>query len=313
MSSVMLRIALWVALLAGCYAPQLDDGGACSVACPGDQVCLDGRCHIAGTVPSDSDQDSDGIADAADNCAAVANDDQHDEDADGLGDVCDVCPVNAGIALDSEGDGDGDGVGDACDPQPGLGKQRVAVFAPLTHTPPSWLVGAKYVQEADSLLAKVDGTSGSHIEIPVPTNALRIVIEGEVLSVAPTGPHKLSVAFGIGTGTDQFHYVEVYDDAGAGNSPAVMIERYATGQGFIALARVPLPDVLPLGPFKFMVDESVANQSIKFSAFVGGTTHLLTASTSQSAPPLIAGTKAQILVYNAVVRLNYVYVVETTP
>jgi hypothetical protein len=57
------------------------------------------------------DADGDGVADAADNCTAVANADQLDSDADRRGDACD-------------GDDDGDGVADAADncalaPNPG--------------------------------------------------------------------------------------------------------------------------------------------------------------------------------------------------
>src|SRR5690606_19163442 len=38
------------------------------------------------------DSDADGIADRADNCAAVPNGDQLDSDADGIGDACDATP-----------------------------------------------------------------------------------------------------------------------------------------------------------------------------------------------------------------------------
>ncbi|MDX2166388.1 MAG: thrombospondin type 3 repeat-containing protein [Deltaproteobacteria bacterium] len=37
------------------------------------------------------DGDGDGVADAADNCPAVANNDQADADADSIGDACDAC------------------------------------------------------------------------------------------------------------------------------------------------------------------------------------------------------------------------------
>lgn len=39
-----------------------------------------------------SDADGDGVADDADNCAAVSNADQADRDGDGVGDACDGCP-----------------------------------------------------------------------------------------------------------------------------------------------------------------------------------------------------------------------------
>ena len=58
------------------------------------------------------DMDSDGVADADDNCVEVANEGQENSDGDALGDACDNCPD-----VDNEGqeNGDGDTLGDACD------------------------------------------------------------------------------------------------------------------------------------------------------------------------------------------------------
>ncbi len=60
-----------------------------------------------------TDDDADGIADAYDNCAGVANNDQADGDADGVGDACDACPATpAGGVVFADGclvfDGDAD-------------------------------------------------------------------------------------------------------------------------------------------------------------------------------------------------------------
>jgi len=82
------------------------------------------------STPPPLDSDSDGVANASDNCLCVYNPDQADSDSDGLGDVCDPTPGDP----DSDGDGvldtndncpttpnsdqtdsDSDGVGDACD------------------------------------------------------------------------------------------------------------------------------------------------------------------------------------------------------
>ena len=46
-----------------------------------------------------ADRDGDGIADAEDNCVAVANAGQRDVDADGLGDACDVRTTDEGYSL----------------------------------------------------------------------------------------------------------------------------------------------------------------------------------------------------------------------
>jgi len=78
-----------------------------------------------------ADFDGDGVPDASDSCAEVANPDQLDSDADGLGDACDLdddgdgiadeddnCPL---VANPDQADADGDGVGDLCIPEVGGG------------------------------------------------------------------------------------------------------------------------------------------------------------------------------------------------
>ncbi len=71
------------------------------------------------------DDDVDGIADGADNCLGVANQDQSDTDNDGEGDACDADVDGDGIANDldncpmlanqGQSDLDGNGQGDVCD------------------------------------------------------------------------------------------------------------------------------------------------------------------------------------------------------
>ncbi|MEJ2465394.1 MAG: thrombospondin type 3 repeat-containing protein [Candidatus Thiodiazotropha sp.] len=80
-----------------------------------------------GNSPGIVDTDGDGVADALDNCPAIANSGQADTDGDGIGDACDAltdtdgdgvsddldnCPA---VANAGQGDADGDGIGDACD------------------------------------------------------------------------------------------------------------------------------------------------------------------------------------------------------
>jgi hypothetical protein len=41
-----------VAAVAGCYAPRIEPGSACSIACPGDLACVDGACEKVARDPS---------------------------------------------------------------------------------------------------------------------------------------------------------------------------------------------------------------------------------------------------------------------
>lgn len=78
-----------------------------------------------------NDSDGDGVANAADNCPSVFNNDQRDTDGDLQGDVCDEDDDNDNVidAIDpcplvvnvGQADSDGDGVGDACDNCPSFG------------------------------------------------------------------------------------------------------------------------------------------------------------------------------------------------
>ncbi|HMB72359.1 MAG TPA: thrombospondin type 3 repeat-containing protein, partial [Gammaproteobacteria bacterium] len=79
----------------------------------------------APTTVSVPDDDGDGVANASDNCPAVANAGQDDLDFDSMGDACDDDIDNDGVANASDAfpndaneqiDTDGDGVGDRADP-----------------------------------------------------------------------------------------------------------------------------------------------------------------------------------------------------
>ena len=59
-----------------------------------------------------TDDDGDGVPNAADNCLSIPNPAQTDQDGDGIGDACDNCLVVANV---DQTDTDGNGTGDACE------------------------------------------------------------------------------------------------------------------------------------------------------------------------------------------------------
>jgi hypothetical protein len=137
-----------VCAVAGCFAPTAPAGAPCSAAntaCPGDQVCtatpagftclppgalaIDANPAID-SVDADPDGDHDGIANALDNCPAIANADQANDDGDRFGDACDPCPPIADP--DPIVDPDSDGVSGACDPFPATPGDAIRVFESFT-------------------------------------------------------------------------------------------------------------------------------------------------------------------------------------
>jgi len=151
------RILVGLALCAGCYQPTVPEGVACDVRaphCPTGQLCINNLCTATQPgIDATDDTDGDGVPDATDNCAKVANPDQHDEDRDGIGDVCDGCPT---VADPSQPDADGDGVDDSCDPHPNTAGDKIVLFESFSNgVPNGWTITGTWTGGADSVSTTV--------------------------------------------------------------------------------------------------------------------------------------------------------------
>jgi hypothetical protein len=319
------RVTRWLllGLLAGCYDPTINAGGACTDVCPGDLECVNNVCVIAGTTHPDAavhdaisidgrpidgppgDGDGDGVLDNVDNCPSKANVDQHDEDGDAIGDLCDPCPHINGDKADQ----DGDGVGDACDPQPTIAKQSIIFFDPFTTNRSEWTAAGGATITGDTL--KLTGAVG-YRDLTIGTGELRIVTAGTVASVNASGSeHHITIEFGQASNSS-YHYVEFYDTGGATGD--IAITKYDGVSNYTSLATTTYSGILPTGAFAMRVDESVSQQTINFQSTVGGVVKpLLTGDTDAMAPALAASTFLELTEQSADVRFNYLLVIKTTP
>ena len=153
--------------------------------------------HPVQTIPISvevlADSDGDGVADPADNCPHIANQDQADVDVDGIGDVCDNCPR---IANPGQADANGDGAGDAC--------QAFAEILSIRQDGGPFLEVQAHVRDSQNAL--LNGT----IAIGQPPAPPRIVVEfgGRLprtigLGVLTSGtPYRIAITVGNGRAPD---------------------------------------------------------------------------------------------------------------
>lgn len=305
-----MRASLAFAALAGCFAPSVPSGVACTTACPGDQVCVAGTCRAPGELDDagtgadgtvidgpPGDMDGDGRVDAADNCPTVANANQHDEDADTLGDACDPCPHIARTLAD---DMDGDGVGDACDPQPAIKKQRWVVFDPLTSRAPAWSQDSDGTFGADAVTL-----GGGFMQYAITLSNFRVQLGGN-LTVAQTTPNQMVLEVSHDSITN-YWYGEFYGDAAGGYIQ--ITRRDVDTYGSIGARSYTGP--IPGGTFAWTLDVSVAAQTMSFHA-THGASDFPTIS-GPTSPPLVATTYLLLGNRNVTARIDYLAIIETVP
>ena len=255
-------------LVGGCVVLLACGGGNSSpdAAVTGDSVAVDS---------SNGDDDGDGIPNAADNCPAVQNPNQHDEDGDGLGDACDLCPFSA---EPTNVDTDGDDLGDGCDPSTEADEYVIDTFHPILNLAwnkfGTWAEGGDeetFVQsDAAAALADAVATASSvqtagsidtRFHLPVPAAAAFSV--GVVFRVMEPTPATFQ------------GYTAVL--AHAGTTTELRIESWVGGVA-TTLATTPVAATFDDKAIRLRTVYTAASATATLT--IGGTDHTVTATTN---------------------------------
>lgn len=271
----------------------------CCAACSFDPPEPFGAAGDAGTGDGQpGDRDGDGIADAADLCPDIADPMQRDHDGDLRGDACDRCPHLAGP---TDPDRDGDGVGDACDPDPDMSGDARALWigfypedAARIADPAQWIqVGAWSVTEDGWVRVVAAGVDILRSTLAVQRAAVWSRIRFEDTSDGSTAAAIVSGVVGPSGSVTQFYQCALFR-----SGPRVGARSVVSGSLFVD-RETPWPGAVADG----LTVEAVSRFGAMFECTFASTTVRSTRSTTSG--------NVELVVQDAAVRFDYVFVVET--
>lgn len=182
----------------------------------------------AGDLDAPGDGDADGVLDSTDNCAAIANADQHDEDHDGIGDVCDNCPHLANADQANTQEAPSDDLGDACDGE--ATTQCIVMFDPFTQRPGTIAKGDwPLVTDGDSIVQQDFGEPDGMLLLSDGLYAAEVIVAGARVEFFASNDlqfHRVGIwhATDFGISGPLMGVVAQYSDAqtASSNGPAVL-------------------------------------------------------------------------------------------
>lgn len=194
----------------------------------------------------------------------------HDEDGDGVADALDNC---AGLANADQADSDGDGIGDACDPAPFMAGETSLRFSSFETVDPAYGLGSEMRYVSDAVHVDANGNQQTLASGLLFSNAdfwYRLRIESRL----PGSVHK--VAIEIGQGSAQYYYVELYEDA---SGAVANVERF-DGSKYGAVASLPLAGPIHTGEMVLHLQTRTSPRTFTFDASWAGEPYHVTAGTT---------------------------------
>jgi hypothetical protein len=221
----------------------------------------------------------------------------HDEDGDGVADAFDNC---AGLANADQANTDGDGVGDACDPAPFAMGESLLRFSSFETVDPAYGLGSEMRFVTDAVQVGASSKQQTLVIGLLFGNAdfwyrLRIA------SRLSGSPHKIAIEIDqIGA---PYYYAELYEDA---SGAVANIEHY-DGTNYSAVGSVPLAGPIHTGELMLHLQTRTSPRTFTLDGSWAGEPYHVMAD----APDFSGGVNSSLTLENFTADIESVMVIGT--